>query len=117
MSVFKEFKEFALKGNVLDLAVAVVIGAAFTKIVNSLVQDIMMPLIGFLIGGINFAQYDLVLSPAKVQDGKEVAPAVLLNLGTFLTAIVDFLIVALAIFLFVKLIGRIIKRRASDSKD
>lgn len=111
--MFNEFKEFAFKGNVVDLAVAVVIGAAFTKIVNSLVQDIIMPVIGLVIGGINFNELNIVLVPAILENGKEVAPAVLLNLGLFLTASVDFLIVAAAIFLVVKLLGRVGQAKSS----
>lgn len=106
MSFYKEFKEFALKGNVMDLAVAVVIGTAFTKIVNSLVQDVVMPLFGKILGGIDFSSLNIVLTQAKTQDGKEVSPAVLLNLGSFLTTVVDFVIIAIAIFVMVKLLNR-----------
>lgn len=98
--MLKEFKEFALKGNVVDLAVAVVIGGAFGKIVSSLVDDILMPAIGVLLGGINFSDLKYVITPA-VGDVAEVA----IRYGAFLQATVDFLIIAFSIFLFVKLIA------------
>lgn len=94
--MLKEFREFAMKGNMLDLAVGVVIGAAFGKIVDSLVKDIIMPPIG-LAGGLNFDQYKLVLRPAVGEN-----PAVTLNWGTFVTVFVQFIIVAFALFIVVK---------------
>lgn len=97
----KEFREFAVKGNVVDLAVGVVIGAAFGKIVSSLVADIIMPIVGLLVGGINFSHNKLIL---RVASGD--VPAVTLNWGPFLQTVVDFLLVAWAIFVVVKLINR-----------
>ena len=96
----KEFKEFALKGNVLDLAVGVIIGGAFGKIVTSLVNDILMPLLSLLTGGVNFSDMKYVLTP---QSGNmaEVAFAY----GSFIQAVIDFLIIALSVFLFIKLIS------------
>jgi large conductance mechanosensitive channel len=94
MSMLKEFKEFAMKGNVVDLAVWVVIGAAFGKIVTSLVEDLMMPLIGWIFGKVDFSQLTLPL-PAMMGD------PVVLKYGVFLTVLVNFLIVAFAIFFFV----------------
>jgi large conductance mechanosensitive channel protein len=99
--VLKEFKEFAVKGNVLDLAVGVVIGGAFGKIVTSLVNDIIMPLVGALTGGINFTYLKFVIKPA--QGG---VPAVTLNYGAFIQNVIDFLIVSFSIFLFIKLINK-----------
>lgn len=103
MSIVSEFKEFAMKGNVVDLAVGVIIGAAFGKIVSSLVGDVFMPLLGLVTGGINFSDMAVTLKEASA-DGK--VPAVLLAYGKFIQAGIDFVIVAFAIFLFVKAINR-----------
>ncbi len=106
--MFKEFKEFALKGNVLDLAVGIVIGAAFTSIVNSLVADIIMPPIGLLLGKVDFSNLFVVLSAGKTPGPYETlaaakaAGAVSLNIGLFINAIISFVIVAFAVFLIVK---------------
>jgi large conductance mechanosensitive channel len=108
MSIVKEFREFAVKGNVIDLAVGVVIGAAFGKIVTSLVADIIMPPVGVLVGGVNFTNLKLVLKGAV--DGK---PPVTLNYGTFLQSLFDFVIIALAIFALVKVVNRL--KRASEA--
>ena len=102
MQIFKEFREFALKGNVVDLAVGVVTGAAFGKIVSSLVADIIMPPIGLLIGGINFAALKFVLKPATIDSHGKVVEAVTLNYGNFLQSSFDFLIIAFSIFMVVK---------------
>jgi large conductance mechanosensitive channel len=102
MSILKEFRQFAVRGNVVDLAVAVIIGAAFGKIVSSFVADIVMPPLGLLIGGVNFADLALTL---KAASGK--APAVLWTYGKFLQTVFDFTIVAFAIFLAVKGINRL----------
>jgi large conductance mechanosensitive channel len=104
----KEFKEFAVKGNVVDLAVAVVIGGAFGKIVSSFVSDIIMPPIGLFLGGINFNELRIVLKKAQLASGSIVAkPAVALNIGNFLQNIIDFLIIAVAVFLMVKFMARL----------
>lgn len=102
MSMIKEFREFAVKGNVVDMAVGVVIGAAFGKIVSSLVADLIMPPLGLVIGGINFTNLKLTLSEAS--EGKA---AVTWNYGSFLQTILDFLIIAWAIFLLVKGVNRL----------
>jgi large conductance mechanosensitive channel len=102
----QEFKEFVMRGNVLDLAVGVVIGAAFGKIVSSLVADVIMPPIGLLLGGVDFSQLAWTLKPA-VGD----APAVVIGIGKFIQTIVDFVIIAFAIFLVVKAANRL-KREA-----
>lgn len=104
-NMFKEFKEFAVKGNVIDLAVGVVIGGAFGKIVTSLVNDLIMPLMSLLTGGINFKEMKYVLKEAEGE-----LSAVTLNYGSFIQNIVDFLIIAFSIFLFVKLINRLKKQ-------
>lgn len=100
MNFFDEFKKFAFKGNVIDMAVGVVIGNVFGKIVSSLVNDIIMPPIGLLVGGANFGELKLVLKEAVGE-----TPAVTLNYGNFIQTIIDFLIVALSIFICVKIIN------------
>lgn len=97
MGILNEFKEFAVKGNAIDLAVGVVIGAAFGKIVTSLVNDVIMPPIGLLVGGVDFSYLAVTL-----RDKTDAAPAVILRYGVFINSIIDFLIVALAIFALVK---------------
>lgn len=112
MSFVKEFKEFAMKGNVVDMAVGVIIGAAFGKIVSSLVDDIIMPLVGVATGGINFTDYKCVIQKA-VTDGQEVLkPEVTMNWGAWVQTIVDFLIVAFCIFVMIKFINNMRKRTA-----
>jgi large conductance mechanosensitive channel len=103
MSIASEFKEFAMKGNVVDLAVGVIIGAAFGKIVSSLVGDIIMPPLGELIGGINFS--DLALPLGKDPSGKEV----LMRYGAFLQTLFDFIIIAFVLFMAIKGINRLKK--------
>ncbi len=98
--MLQEFKKFALKGNVLDLAVGVIIGGAFGKIVTSLVNDMIMPLIGILLGGISFTDLKYVITPAT----EDVAESAILY-GSFIQSIVDFLIIAFSLFIFVKLIS------------
>ena len=106
-----EFKEFALRGNVLDMAIGVVIGGAFGKITTSLVNDVIMPLVGMLIGGIDLGQLDIVLKPAVMNGDKVVTEAVTLGIGTFLTTIIDFILVALVIFIMIKAINRFHKKK------
>lgn len=106
--LFNEFKEFAMRGNVMDMAVGVVIGAAFGKITTSLVNDVFMPLIGLLIGGIDLGQLNIVLKPEVLDEaGEVVTAAVTLGLGTFLSTILDFILVAFVIFLVVKAINKL----------
>jgi len=102
MSMLKEFREFAVKGNAIDLAVGIVIGAAFGKIVNSLVNDVIMPPIGLLIGGVDFTKLALTL-----KQGPDEASTVVLKYGSFIQTVVEFLIVAWAVFLMVKVINRL----------
>jgi large conductance mechanosensitive channel len=109
MSFVKEFREFAVKGNVVDMAVGIIIGAAFGKIVSSLVSDVVTPPLGYFIGGVDFTKLAVTL-PAMT-DGAE---PVTIRYGVFLQATFDFLIVAFAIFLLVKLINRL--RRAEEAK-
>lgn len=97
MSIAQEFKEFASKGNVVDMAVGIIIGGAFGKIVSSLVNDVLMPPLGLLIGGMNFSDLAVTLKQATAT-----APAVLLKYGLFIQSLIDFLIVAWAIFMLIK---------------
>jgi large conductance mechanosensitive channel len=109
MSFFKEFREFAMRGNVVDLAVGVIIGGAFGKIVSSLVSDIIMPPLGLLIGGVDFKQFSWVIRPAEGD-----IPAVVMNYGMFIQNIFDFTIVAFAIFIAIKLMNKM--RRSEEEK-
>ena len=102
----EEFKAFALKGNVMDMAIGVIIGGAFGKIVTSLVNDLLMPLIGALIGNVDFTTLSATLRPAVMNGEEVVKEAVTLNYGNFIQTTVDFLIVALCIFLVIKLINK-----------
>lgn len=105
MGMVSEFKEFAMRGNVVDLAVGVVIGTAFGKIVASLVNDLIMPAVGYAVGGVNFKDLAWELAPASVDAaGTEVA-AVLVKYGAFIQTVVDFMIIAFAIFVAVKVIN------------
>ncbi|MCR3760517.1 large-conductance mechanosensitive channel protein MscL [Clostridium felsineum] len=108
--MFKEFKEFAVKGNVVDLAVGVVIGGAFGKIVTSMVSDIIMPILGALTGGINFTYLKVIIKEAH---GK--VPAVTLNYGNFIQNIIDFLIISFSIFMFVKLINKLKREKKVEA--
>ena len=103
MGFFSEFKDFAMRGNVVDMAVGIVIGGAFGKIVSSFVADVLMPPIGMLTGGIDFSEQKVTLQEAvAATDGAEAVEAVTLNYGTFINSVIDFIIVAFAIFLVVK---------------
>lgn len=98
--IFKEFKEFAMRGSVMDMAIGIIIGAAFGAVVSSFVADVLMPPIGLLIGGVDFAKLAVVLKQATAS-----APAVTMNYGVFIQTVVDFIIIAFAIFMVVKLIN------------
>ena len=113
-SFLQEFKAFAMKGNVVDMAVGVIIGGAFGKIVSSVVADVIMPPLGLLIGGVNFTDLKWVMKPAEVVDGKEIA-AVTLNYGNFLQATFDFLIIAFYIFMFIKLITKLTEKKKAET--
>jgi len=105
MSIVKEFKEFAVKGNAVDMAVGIIIGAAFGKIITSLVNDVIMPPIGLLLGGVDFKNLKVILK-AETLD----VPAVTLNYGQFINTTIDFLIVAFVIFMVVKGINSLKKK-------
>ena len=109
MGMFEEFKKFAMRGNVIDLAVGVVIGAAFTGIVNSVVADVIMPPIGYAMGGIDFSNFFLTLKGgdfATLADAKK-AGAVTINYGVFVNALINFLVVAAALFMLIRLINKL----------
>jgi large conductance mechanosensitive channel len=107
MGILKEFKEFAVKGNVIDMAVGVIIGAAFGKITNSLVSDVFMPPLGMLTSGIDFKELAFELQPAV--DGK---PAVLIKYGIFVQTCIDFVLVAIVVFAMIKLVNRLKREEA-----
>lgn len=114
MGMLKEFKEFALKGNVVDLAVAVIIGGAFGKIISSFVNDIVMPPIGLLLGGVDFKDLAFVLKEAYTE-GEVVFPAVVLSYGNFVQNIVDFIIIAFVIFMAIRAINSFKKKEEAAS--
>ncbi len=99
---FGEFKEFIARGNVMDMAVGVIIGGAFGKISTSLVNDVIMPAVSMLTGGVDFSAWKVVLKEAVVENGEEIAAAVSINYGSFLATILDFLIIAFAVFCLIK---------------
>lgn len=112
--ILNEFKEFAMKGNVIDMAVGVIIGGAFGKIVSSLVNDVIMPVVGLATGGMDFKEYKYVMKEAVMNGEEVVEPAVSLGYGIFIQNIVDFLIVAFCIFMAIKVINRL-KKKAEEA--
>ncbi|WP_344956330.1 large-conductance mechanosensitive channel protein MscL [Zobellella aerophila] len=110
MSLLTEFKEFAVKGNVVDMAVGIIIGAAFGKIVTSLVNDVIMPPIGVLIGGVDFSDLGIVL-----QDAAGETPAVTLSYGLFIQTVLDFTIVAFAIFMVIKTLNKLKRKEEATA--
>ena len=116
MSFLKEFKEFAMKGNVMDLAVGVIIGGAFGKIVTALVDNVLMPIIGIFTGGVNFTDKFILLNNSKGSDFPSLAKAKeagapVLAYGAFLQSVIDFIIIAFCIFLLIKFMNRLIRKR------
>ncbi len=115
MGMISEFKEFIAKGNVVDLAVGVVIGAAFGKIVTALVDGIIMPAIGAMTGSVSVSDWKHVITPAQIgADGKEIAAEVAIKYGAFIQTIIDFLLIAFVIFLFLKAYNRM-RKPAQDA--
>ncbi|WP_330947354.1 large-conductance mechanosensitive channel protein MscL [Thermomonas sp. LB-4] len=110
MGMMTEFREFAMRGNVIDLAVGVVIGGAFGKIVSALVDKVIMPPIGLLIGGVDFSRLAITLKAATMDAAGKEVPAVVLAYGEFINAVIQFVIVAFAIFMVVKAINRLHKK-------
>ena len=117
MGMLKEFKEFAMRGNVVDMAVGVIIGGAFGKIVTSIVGDLIMPAVGLLVGGVNFTDLKLVLKAAEMNGDEVVNPAVTLNYGNFMQVTLDFLIVAFAVFMLVKGINKLTESLQRKKKE
>ena len=113
LSMWKEFREFINQGNVLSLAIAVIIGAAFGKIIGSLVEDILMPVISSVFN-VNIPDLKFILKPAEIAaDGKEISPAVVFGIGKFIQSIIDFILVAFPVFLIVKTVNKM-KRKTPD---
>jgi large conductance mechanosensitive channel len=110
MGMIAEFKEFAMRGNVIDLAVGVVIGAAFGKIVTALVDNVIMPPSGLLIGGVDFSKWAWTLKEAGVDAAGNAVPAVSIGIGLFLNALIQFVIIAFAIFMLVKAMNRLSRK-------
>lgn len=111
MGFFKEFKQFAMRGNVVDMAVGIIIGAAFGKIVTSVVNDMIMPAIGLLVGGVNFTDLKLVLKQAVMEGENVISPAVTINYGNFLQVTFDFIIIAFAIFMLIKAMNTLNRKK------
>ena len=112
MGILKEFQDFAMRGNVMDMAVGVIIGGAFGKIVSSFVADIIMPPLGILIGGVDFSDLKIILKHAVTDATGVLQPAVTVNYGTFLNTVIDFIIIAFAIFLMVKAVNSFHRKKA-----
>jgi large conductance mechanosensitive channel len=110
MGFVKEFREFAVRGNVIDMAVGIVIGAAFGKIVSSFVNQIVMPPLGLVTGGLDFSEMALVLKEASIGPGGEQIAAVAIGYGTFISTVIDFVIIAFAIFLVVRAMNKMKKQ-------
>lgn len=115
--VIQEFKQFAMRGNVIDMAVGIIIGGAFGKIVSSLVSDIIMPLIGIVVGGVSFKDLKVVLKKAVMDGDTVVSPEVSLNYGNFIQVTFDFLVIAFAIFLLVKGVNAIARKRKKETEN
>jgi large conductance mechanosensitive channel len=116
MKMLKEFKDFAVKGNMIDLAVGIIIGAAFGKIIASLVNDVIMPPIGLLLGGMNFTDIHITMKDAVTDPatGKILKEAVNLKIGSFIQTLVDFSIIAFSIFMIVKMVSRMNKKKVEE---
>ncbi len=107
MGFFKEFKEFAMRGNVIDMAVGIIIGGAFGKIISSFVNDVIMPPIGLILGGMDFKELKILIKSAGVDVAGAATPPVFLNYGMFVQTVVDFLIIAFVIFLMIKAMNKL----------
>lgn len=114
MGMISEFKEFAMRGNVIDLAVGVVIGAAFGKIVTALVEKVIMPPIGLLIGKVDFSDLTWTLAEASTDAAGAEVPAVVIGYGDFINTIIQFIIVAFAIFMLIKVLNKLARKKAEE---
>ncbi len=111
-----DFKKFAMRGNVIDMAVAVVMGTAFNKIISSLVNDMIMPAIGAILGGVNFTDLKYVISPAVIEDGVETVAEASIKYGMFIQSVVDFLIIAFSMFVVIKLVA-LMSRKKEEAEE
>jgi len=116
MGFVKEFKEFAVKGNMIDIAIGVVIGSAFNKVIDVIVKEIVMPPLSILTGAVDFSDYKLILKPAEYLNGSIVAPEVAMSYGRLLDVLIDFMIIALTVFLVVKFMNRL-RNKSQDTND
>ena len=117
MSMIQEFKDFAMRGSVIDLAVGVVIGGAFGKIISSLVDQIIMPPIGLLIGGVDFSAWVITLKQASMDAAGEAVPAVTLGIGDFINTLIQFILIAFSIFIAIKAINSMHRKKAEAPAD
>lgn len=118
LGIIGEFKTFISRGNVLDMAVGLIIGSAFTAIVNSLVGDLLMPLLSMITGKVDFTEWKLVLQPAELDEaGEEIAAAISVNYGSFIQYIINFLLIAVSVFLLVKVINTIRDKAEKKKKE
>lgn len=115
MAVIKELKEFMMRGNVVDMAVGVVVGGAFGQIVTSLVNDVIMPPVGVLLSGVNFAELKMVIKHATTNAAGEIVPAVTVNYGAFIQTIINFIIIATAIFFTIKALNQIHRKQKEEA--
>ena len=113
---FGEFKEFIMRGNVLDMAIGVIIATAFGAITTALINNILMPVIGMLFGGIDLSKLDITLKAAEMNGDEVVKEAVVLGLGTFLTAVINFILIAFVVFLIVKTMNKINERKKKEEE-
>lgn len=117
MSFIKEFKEFAIKGNLIDMAVAFVMGGAFGKVVSGFIDGMVMPVVGKIVSGVDFKSLKYVLSPAQFDAaGKEIATEASIKYGEFITIVIDFTLVALVMFMLIKMINRMKRQEAAAPK-
>ena len=110
MKIIQEFKQFAVKGNMIYMSVGIIIGGAFGKIIASLVNDVLMPPLGLLLGGVSFTDMKATIKPASINDLGEAIPAVTLNYGTFIQTAIDFLLIALVVFMLIKAMNSLKKK-------
>ena len=111
MKMIQEFRDFVMRGNVVDMAIGIIIGVAFGRVVSSFVADVLMPPIGLLIGGVDFTGLKILLKPAVMAGERLVTPAVTLNYGNFIQIVIDFLIIAFAIFMMIKAMNSFYKKK------
>ena len=113
--MLQEFKTFAMRGNMVDMAVGIIIGGAFGKIVSSVVGDLIMPAVGLLVGGVNFTDLKIVMKDAVLEGDKVITPEVSLNYGNFIQVVFDFLIIAFAVFLLIKGINALNRKKEAPA--